>query len=169
MTEVSYIWLVEGSHAAREYANKYVTKFDDVDANLNGFKLDHALCDEHQVVFVRRRPKGPPKGQPEQDKWEIRIAYRGTQRIGGDMATNVLMTMGAQHYAPQIQAMEKSLDAVVKAYGVVLLDPHNGESYILPKDTIISGHSKGGAEALYFAELMSHMGGRPVISHTQDP
>ena len=59
MVEVSYIYLVEGTHAAQDYTNKYITNFEaigvDPSLSLSGFKLDHDLLTEHQAVFVRPR------------------------------------------------------------------------------------------------------------------
>lgn len=104
--------------------------------NIHGYKLDHSLSNEHQAVF-----HNPTTG-------DLRVAYRGTQ-AGRDWATNIRMAAGRTEDAQQVKELIKSMDAVIKKYG--------------KKPDVISGHSKGGGQAIFMGERYG------IETHTQDP
>ena len=104
--------------------------------HLKGWKLDTTLSDEHTSVFVSKEGK-------------VAIAYRGTQ-AGRDWATNAKLALGLEESSKQIQEIEKTFEKITQKY---------------PRENIefISGHSKGGGQAIY----MGNKHGIPTI--TQDP
>jgi hypothetical protein len=101
--------------------------------HLKGWTLDTLLSDEHGAVFHRNG--------------EVRVAYRGTQ-TWADWETNARLAAGVEG-GVQLEAMENQLNSIVEKYGE------------LPK--ILSGHSKGGGQALLLGERYG------IDTHTQDP
>jgi hypothetical protein len=114
MTKASYINLREGTLAAQEYTT----------ANLDGWKLDTSLTDEHTATFVK--------------DGKVRIAYRGTQNMT-DWKTNIKLGIGAEKSSEQIQAIESTYKRIVDKYGKRSIE-------------FFTGHSKGGGQAIFMGD-----------------
>ena len=90
--------------------------------------LDEELSTKDGLVFYKGLKNAPD---------DLVVAYRGTQQAA-DWGTNLGMFTGTQDMAPQVNELKTQLKSIYEVYGRY-------------PDT--TGHSMGGAKAIYAAEL----------------
>ena len=104
--------------------------------NIPGYVLDTELLNEHGAVFHNPQTN------------DLRLAYRGTQ-TNFDWTTNLRLATMSESDSSQIQALEKQMELIERKYG--------------KKPDTLSGHSKGGGQAIIMGERHG------IATHTQDP
>ena len=104
--------------------------------HLPNYELDTELTNEHGALFKNK------------ETGELRLAYRGTQ-AARDWDTNMRMLTLQEEGGVQVKGLEEQMAKIEKAYG--------------KKPDLLTGHSKGGGQAIYMGEKHG------INTHTQDP
>ena len=112
--------------------------------HIPGWKIDERFTSEHISVFV------------EKATGNVQVAFRGTQ-TNADWHTNKAFLTMREEKSSQLNQMKKELIEIHSEFG--------------DRIKVFSGHSKGGAQAIYLSEWMAKTFRdiNHLITHTQDP